>query len=257
MLGGLADGQARAVIRMVTISLVGVCIPGCAHAAVPAVAPRDGRDIIAPGDDGHAESPAVALPEAGNQAVRLLRRLSADRWSSSRPRGERGCVRHSCPGRASSARRPGSRQPLRPGHRRRMGRRVGCSTGRLWPRRRPPSRPLCGCSSSWGRTGRACRAGTLKLVSFMPSGAKMRSRRNSSSGWPEARAIRTPKHIGAGVIHPLLAWLGHQRQRPQAADPLVRLRRRRGAGIPGPAPDRSRREWDRRQAARRPDQSPL
>jgi predicted dithiol-disulfide oxidoreductase (DUF899 family) len=35
-------------------------------------------------------------------------------------------------------------------------------------------------------------AGTLKLVSFMPSGSKRRSRKNVSSAWPEARAISAP-----------------------------------------------------------------
>ena len=37
------------------------------------------------------------------------------------------------------------------------------------------------------------------------------------------------QHVGPRVVHPFLARLAHQRQRPQAADPLIRPRRRRWA----------------------------
>src|SRR3989442_880483 len=48
--------------------LPGVGIPGGAHAAVPAVPAGYRRDVVAPGDHGDAESPAVAVKEARDQA---------------------------------------------------------------------------------------------------------------------------------------------------------------------------------------------
>src|SRR6267378_617007 len=47
--------------------LPGVGVPGRAVAAVPAVGPDRPRQIVAPGDDGHAEAPAAVVPEAGKE----------------------------------------------------------------------------------------------------------------------------------------------------------------------------------------------
>ncbi len=46
-------------------------------------------------------------------------------------------------------------------------------------------------------------------------------RRKASKGWPDARAMRTPEDVRSGVVHPHLARLVHERQRAEAADPLV------------------------------------
>src|SRR5437588_9558027 len=52
--------------------LPGVRIPGGAHAAIPAVATRYRRDVVALGDHRDAESPAVVVKEARDQAGHRL-----------------------------------------------------------------------------------------------------------------------------------------------------------------------------------------
>ena len=59
----------------------------------------------------------------------------------------------------------------------------------------------------------------------MPSGSNTRSRRNTSSGCPAARAIEHAEHVGAGVVQPALARLVQQRQGAEPAHPLVGLGR--------------------------------
>ena len=49
----------------------------------------------------------------------------------------------------------------------------------------------------------------------------MRSRRNASSGLPVARSDEHAEHLRAGVVHPFLTGLVHERQRPERRDPLV------------------------------------
>src|SRR5712692_11162961 len=50
--------------------LPGVGVPRRAVAAVPAVGSDRARQIVAPGDDGHAEAPAAVVPEAGEEVGR-------------------------------------------------------------------------------------------------------------------------------------------------------------------------------------------
>src|SRR5260370_39301251 len=50
-----------------------VRVPRCTQAAVPTVPSDRPRHIVAPGVDGHAEPPAVAVEVARNQPKRLLR----------------------------------------------------------------------------------------------------------------------------------------------------------------------------------------
>ena len=90
-------------------------------------------------------------------------------------------------------------------------------------------------SSSWSRADRASPRGTLKPVSFMPSGSKIRSRRNVVERLAGGARDQHAEHVGAGVVQPLLARLVDQRQRCRAPHPLVR-RRRAGGRRPGASP---------------------
>ena len=66
--------------------LPGVGIPGGAQAAVPAVPTGYRRNVVAPGDHGDAESPTLAVKEAGEQARHrfLLRRQLVGRHELNR-----------------------------------------------------------------------------------------------------------------------------------------------------------------------------
>src|SRR5712692_10998672 len=50
--------------------LPGVGVPGRAVTAVPAEGSDRARQIVAPGDDGHAEAPAAVVPETGKEIGR-------------------------------------------------------------------------------------------------------------------------------------------------------------------------------------------
>jgi hypothetical protein len=65
-------------------------------------------------------------------------------------------------------------------------------------------------SRSWSASG------TKKSVSVMPRGSKIRSRRNTSRGWPDDDLDETAEHVGADAVVPLAARLEQQRERGPA-----------------------------------------
>ena len=59
-------------------------------------------------------------------------------------------------------------------------------------------------------------------MSFMPSGSKMRVRKNRSSGMPEAISIDAAERLeaGAGAVRPSRPWLEFERGAAEARDVL-------------------------------------
>src|SRR5215213_6790920 len=67
--GGIPDALAHQDTDQL---LLGIHVPGRAVATVPAITSGGRRQIVAPGHDGDAESPAVAVPEAGEETGHRL-----------------------------------------------------------------------------------------------------------------------------------------------------------------------------------------
>ena len=99
-------------------------------------------------------------------------------------------------------------------------------------------------------------AGTEKPVSAMPSGAKMPlAQERPRAAGRRPCATSTPSTVGAGVVQPAFARLVLERQRAEAAHPLVG-RRRRAAGAGGPDAQLRARPSRRAPAAARTPRSP-
>ena len=72
--------------------------------------------------------------------------------------------------------------------------------------------PVAGCGTYSAANRSARSAGTQKSVSVMPSGSKIRSFMNTSSGWPRRDLDDAAEHVGRHAVVPLAARLEHERQ---------------------------------------------
>ena len=233
----IAAGIGKGPVNMSVVSTtptrrcVGIVGPRRAEAAVPPVAAdvraRPVRRTCTPTPNPQPCEPSGEGPDPPG-------RRRSGRWSSPPRTPPTAAGSRPADGRlpAACGRRRARRRPWRPARRQPTGRRAASPTDRR-ARRRRPWRPSPGPSCSTTRGGRC--ASVEKPVSTIPSGSSTRSRRNTSSGWPAARAIEHAEHVGAGVVQPSLAGLVQQRQRRQRGA-STRRARAASAARAGPQP---------------------